>query len=121
MRAAIDPNTREATVEVVSEDEDLMALFEALDNLEGSLSKGSLLKRYSYSLPLQNKPKKLKTSSSILNVFSPKIQVKERLCCIFPGAMMETKPVIDKIFKDELATIVEKVFHDINVCAIVKN
>jgi len=44
MRAAIDPNTREATVEVVSEDEDLMALFEALDNLEGSLSKGSLLK-----------------------------------------------------------------------------
>ena len=53
MRAAIDPNTREATVEVVSEDEDLMALFEALDNLEGSLSKGSLLKRYSYSLPLQ--------------------------------------------------------------------
>ena len=54
-------------------------------------------------------------------MFSPKIQVKERLCCIFPGAMMETKPVIDKIFKDELATIVEKVFHDINVCAIVKN
>ena len=53
MRAAIDPNTREATVEVVSEDEDLMALFEALDNLEGSLSRGSLLKRYSYSLPLQ--------------------------------------------------------------------
>jgi len=126
MRAAIDPNTREATVEVVSEDEDLMALFEALDNLEGSLSKGSLLKRYSYSLPLQNKPKKLKTSSSILNVFSPKIQVKEKLCCIFPGAMMEIKPVINKIFKEKLATIVEsnrmkKVFHDINVCAIAKN
>ena len=107
MRAAIDPNTREATVEVVSEDEDLMALFEALDNLEGSLSKGSLLKRYSYSLTLENKPKKLKTSSSILNVFSPKIQVKERLCCIFQGAMMEIKPVINKIFKEELATIVE--------------
>ena len=110
MRAAIDPNTREASVEVVSEDKDLMAPIEALDNLEGSLSKGSSLKRYSYSLPLQNKPKKLKTSSSILNVFSPKIQVKERLCCIFPGAMMETKPVIDKIFKEELATIVEKGF-----------
>ena len=126
MRAAIDPNTREATVEVVSEDEDLMALFEALDNLEGSLSKGSLLKRYSYSLPLQNKPKKLKTSSSMLNVLSPKTEAKERLCCIFPGSMMEIKPIINKIFKEELATFVEskrmkKVFHDINVCAIVKN
>ena len=121
MRVAIDPNTPEATAEVVSENEDLMAPIEALDNLKGSLSKGSSLKRYSYSLPLQNKPKKLKTSSSILNVFSPKIQVKERLCCIFPGAMMDIQPVIDKIFKEELATIVEKVFRDINVCAIVKN
>ena len=59
-------------------------------------------------------------------MFSPKIQVKERLCCTFPGAMMETKPIIDKIFKEELATFMEssrmkKVFHDINVCAIVKN
>ena len=34
MRAAIDPNTREATALVVSEDEDLMALIEALHNLE---------------------------------------------------------------------------------------
>ena len=39
---------------------------------------------------------------------------------------METKPVIDKIFKEELATIVEskrmkKVCHDINVCAIGMN
>ena len=62
----------------------------------------------------------------MLDVLSPKIQAKERLCCIFPGSMMEIKPVIDKIFKEELATFVEssrmkKVFHDINVCAIVKN
>ena len=61
MREAIGPNSREATEEVVSEDEDLMATTEALDNREGLLSKGSSLKRYSYSLPLQNKPKKLKT------------------------------------------------------------
>ena len=59
-------------------------------------------------------------------MFSPKIQVKVRLCCIFPGARMEIKPVINKIFKEELATIVEsnrmkKVFHDINVCAIGMN
>ena len=126
MRAAIIPNTREATEEVVSEDEDIMVPFEALDNRKESLSKGSLLKRYSYSLTLQNEPKKLKTSSSMLDVLSPKIQAKERLCCIFPGSMMEIKPVIDKIFKEEMATFVEsnrmkKVFHDINVCAIVKN
>ena len=57
MRAAIVPYTRKATAEVVSEDEDLMVPIEALDNLEGPLSKGSSLKRYSYSLPLQNKPK----------------------------------------------------------------
>ena len=126
MRAAIIPNTREATEEVVSEDEDIMVPFEALDNRKESLSKGSSLKRYSFSLPLQNKPKKLKTSSSVLDVLSPKIQAKERLCCIFPGSMMEIKPIIDKIFKEEMATFVEskrmeKVFHDINVCAIVKN
>ena len=59
-------------------------------------------------------------------MFSPKIQVKERLCCIFARAMMETKPVIDKIFKEEMATFMEskrmkKVFNDTNVCAIVKN
>ena len=79
MRAAIIPNTREATEEVVSEDEDLMIPLEALDNRKESLSKGSSLKRYSYSLTLQNKPKKLKTSSSMLDVLSPKIQAKERL------------------------------------------
>ena len=118
MRGAIDPNTREATVEVVPEDEDLMALFEALDNLEGSLSKGSLLKRYSYSLPLQNKPKKVKTSSSILNVFSPKIQVKERLCCIFPGAMMETKPVIDKNIQRRIGNYREKRFSTTSMCVL---
>ena len=59
-------------------------------------------------------------------MLSPKIQAKEKLCCIFPGSMMENKPVVDKIFKEELATFVElnrmkKVFHNINVCAIVKH
>ena len=34
MKAAIGPNTHEATVEVVSEDEDLTARFEALDYLD---------------------------------------------------------------------------------------
>ena len=62
----------------------------------------------------------------MLNALFPKTEAKERLCCTFLGSMMEIKPVIDKIFKAELATFVEssrmkKVFHDINVCAIVKN
>ena len=62
----------------------------------------------------------------MLNVLFPKTEAKERLCCIFPGSMMEIKPIINKIFKEELATFVEssrmkKVFRDINVCAIVKN
>ena len=40
--------------------------------------------------------------------------------------MMEIKPVIDKNFKEEMTIFVEwnkmkKIFHDINVCAIVKN
>ena len=37
LRTAIDPNTREATKEVVSENEDHIAPFEALDDLEVSI------------------------------------------------------------------------------------
>ena len=107
MAAAIGPNTREATKEVVSEDEDTMVPFEALDNRESSFSKGSLLKRCSLSLSLQNENKKLKTSSSYLTVLSSKKQTKERICCIFPGSMMELKPVIDNIFREEMSTFVE--------------
>ena len=110
MRAAIGPYTREATEVVVLEDEHLMAPFEALDNLEASFSKGSLLKRCSLSLSLQNENnKKLKTSSSYLTVLSSKKQAKERICCISPGSMMELKPVmiIDNIFREEMATFVE--------------
>ena len=60
MRAAIIPNTREATEEVVSEDEDHIAPFEALDDLEVSFSKGSSLKICSFFLMLQNTNKKQK-------------------------------------------------------------
>ena len=123
---AIIPNTREASVEVVSEDEDIMVPFKALDYLDESISKGSSLKRCSYSLSLQNNNnKKTKTASSVLAVLSSK-QVKERMCCIFPGSMMEIKPVIDKIFQKEIAILIEsrkmkKTFSNINICAIVKN
>ena len=64
IEAATDPKAREATEEVVSEDEDLIAPFEALDDPEVSFSKGSSLKRYSFSLSLQNTNKKTKTACS---------------------------------------------------------
>ena len=124
--AAIDPKAREATEEVVSEDEDFIAPFEALDDPEVSFSKGSSLKRYSFSLSLQNTNKKTKTACSALTVLSPKKQDKERLCCIFPGSMLEIKPTIDKIFREEISIFMKnkemkKVFENINLCAIVKN
>ena len=112
---------------MVSEDEDTMVPIKALDNLDVSFSKGSSLKRFSFSLSLQNKNnKKVKTSSSSLTVLSSKKQAKERLCCIFPGSMMKIKPISDNIFREEMSTFVEsngmkKIFHEINVCAIVKN
>ena len=46
----------------------------------------------------------MKTASSA--VLSQK-QVKERLCCIFPGSMMENEPVIAKKFREEIATLLE--------------
>ena len=124
--ADTDPNTRKATVEVVSEDEDFTAPIEAVDYLDVSCSKGSLLERCSCSLSLQNTNKKTKTACSALTVLSPKKQDKERLCCIFPGSMLEIKPTIDKIFREELSTFMKskemkQVFENINICAIVKN
>ena len=99
MKAAVGPNTRKATIEVVSEDKNLTAPFEALDHIDVSNSKGNSLQRCSLSLLLQNKPKKSKTICSALTVLSPKQQAKETLCCIFPGSMMELKPLIDNLFE----------------------
>ena len=53
-REATVPITQEAAKEVVSEDEED---FEALDNLDVSVSNGCKLKRRSYSLALQNNKK----------------------------------------------------------------
>ena len=54
---------------------DLMVAFEALDNLGESLSKGSLMKRFFYSLSLQTNKQKIKTTSS---AFLPKIKSNEK-------------------------------------------
>ena len=70
MKAAIGPNSRKATGKVVSEDEDLVAPIEALDYLEVSCSKGSLLKDVLTLFHFKTNIKKMETSSSILNVLS---------------------------------------------------
>ena len=57
-RTAIDPNTREATIAVVSEDEDITAPIEALEYLDVSCSKGNSLKRYSLSSASKQKTTK---------------------------------------------------------------
>ena len=67
----------------------------------------------------------MKTASSTLTVLSTKKQVKERYFCIFLGSMVEIKLVIDKIVREEIATLLESIkmkntFSNINVCAIVK-
>ena len=61
-----------------------------------------------------------------MTVLSPDSKKKERLCCIFPGSVLEIRKEINQIFKDELSLFfksktMEKVFENINVCAIIKN
>ena len=51
---------------------------------------------------------------------------EERLCCIFPGSVLEFLKEINQIFKEELSLLfksktMKKVFENINVCAIIKN
>ena len=61
-----------------------------------------------------------------MTVISSDSKKKERLCCIFPGSVLEIRKEINQIFKDELSLFfksktMEKVFENINVCAIIKN
>ena len=60
-----------------------------------------------------------------MTVLSPDSK-KERLCCIFPGSVLEIRNEINQIFKDELNLLfkskkMKKVFENIHVCAIIKN
>jgi len=61
-----------------------------------------------------------------MTVISSDSKNKERLCCIFPGSVLEIRKEINQIFKDELSLFctsktMEKVFENINVRAIIKN
>ena len=64
--------------------------------------------------------------SACMTVLSPDSKKKERLCCIFPGSVLEIRDEINQIFKDELNLLhksktMKKVFENINVCAVIKN
>ena len=53
-------------------------------------------------------------------------QNRERLCCIFPGSLLEYKKQIDKIFTEETAMLMESksmrnTFKNIKISAVVKN
>ena len=123
MRETLGTDTKEAAA-VVSEDEDTEASKEASTYRTVLSSKGSLYKRVAY--PLLNAKLKKQKTSACMTVLSSDSKKKERLCCIFPGSVLEIRNEINQIFKEELSLLFRsktmgKVFENINVCAIIKN
>ena len=115
--------TREAA-EVVSEDEDTEISRDASTYRTVLSSKGSLCKRVAN--PLSNEKMKKQKTSACMTVLSSDRNKKERLCCIFPGSVLELQKEVNQIFKEELDLLfksrtMKKVFENINVCAIFKN
>ena len=50
----------------------------------------------------------------------------ERLCCIFPGSVLEIQKEINGIFEEEMNVLfnsenILKQFKNMNICAVVKN
>jgi len=122
MKETLDTDTKEAA-QVASEDEDTEVSKAATTCRTVLSSKGSLFKRVAY--PLSNTKVKKQKTSACMTVLSPDSK-KERLCCIFPGSVLEIRDEINQIFKDELNLLfkskkMKKVFENINVCAIIKN
>ena len=93
------------TTEVVSEDEGTMVTLEEIVSLEGVFSKGTAKRNYPYSIALSSK--KPKTLSVCPTVLLTQKQDRERLCCLFPGSLLEYKKEIDIIFAEETATLLE--------------
>ena len=61
-----------------------------------------------------------------MTVLSSSDKQKERLCCIFPGSMLEIQKQINTIFSEETAILFQsakmrRAFKNINICSIVKN
>ena len=76
------------------------------------------------------RPTLLSTKISIpakLTVLSPQTDNQdEKMCCIFPGSALESKPKIAVIFREETAKLFElkfirNAFKNTKICAVVKN
>ena len=100
MKETLDTDTKESAA-VVSEDEDTEVFKEATTCRTVLSSKGSLFKRVAY--PLLNAKLKKQKTSACMTVISSDSKNKERLCCIFPGSVLEIRKEINQIFKDELS------------------
>ena len=91
--------------EMVSEDKGTMVTLEEIDSLEGVFSKGTAKRNCPYSSALSSK--KPKTLSVCPTVLLTQKQDREKLCCLFPGSLLEYKKEIDIIFAEETATLLE--------------
>ena len=123
MRETLGTDTKEAA-EVVSEDEDTEASKEASTYRTVLSSEGSLYKRV--VCPLLNTKMKKQKTSACMTVLSSDSKKAERLCCIFPGSVLEIQKEINGIFEEEINVLfksenMKKVFKNINICTIVKN
>ena len=122
MKETLGTDTKEAAA-VVSEDEDTEASKEASTYRTVLSSEGSLYKRV--ACPLLNAKMKKQKTSACMTVLSSDSKKVERLCCIFPGSVLEIQKEINGIFEEEINVLfksenMKKVFKNINVCAMVK-
>ena len=112
------------TTEVVSEDEGNMVTLEDIVVQEGVFSKGTAKRKCPFSIALSSK--KPKNFSVFPTVLLTQKQERERLCCLFPGSLLEYKKEIDIIFAEETATLLESksmrnTFKNIRILAVIKN
>ena len=110
---------------MVSEDEGVTAL-EDIVCQEALISKGIAKRKSTYSIDTVLQ-KKLKTSFECptVSLLTPK-QNREKLCCVFPGSMLEFTKEIKSIFAVETATLLShpnmrRTFKDIAIMPVIKN
>ena len=99
LREALVTDTKEA-VEIASEDECTEVSKEASTFQTVLSAKGSSHKRVVCSL-FDAKMKKRKTSECLTVLSSHSKKDAERMCCIFPGSVLEIQKQIRKIFEEE--------------------
>ena len=97
----------------------------SMDCQKGYFFKG--IDNESFVCLLSIKPNKYKKANKLCLYDCTFLQKKkERLCCVFPGSMLEIKNQIDEIFREETATLfqsakMKNAFRNLNICTSVKN